>query len=90
MGTDYVTDYIIIQFAPLAALGGSGGSNLIKLVFLGLVSGIFLAGASIALVFSPIRNDLPCIVLSINFAFKILRVVQISFTATLATFDFND
>ena len=59
----------------LAPLGGSGGSNLIKLVFLSLVSGMILADAPIALIFSPTRNDLPYKELSINFAFKISRAV---------------
>jgi len=66
-----------IRFALLAALGGPGGSNLIKLVFLSLVSGIFLADAPIALVLSSIRIDLPCIELSINFAFKTTRAVAL-------------
>ena len=70
------TDYILTRFALLAALGESGGSNFIKVVCLSLVSEIFLAGAPIALVLSPIRNDLPYIELSINFAFKISRAVH--------------
>ena len=55
---------------------GAGGPKLIQLVSLSLISEIILAGASIALTFSPIRNDLPYIELSINFAFKISRAVN--------------
>ena len=69
------TDCILTRFALLAALRGTGGSKLIQLVSLSSVSGMILAGASIALIFSPIRNDLPYIELSINFAFKISRAV---------------
>ena len=68
-------DCILTRFALLAALRGAGGSNLIQLVSLSPVSGMILAGAPIALIFSPIRNDLPYIELSINFAFKISRAV---------------
>ena len=72
------TDYILITIALLAALVRAGGSNFIKVVCLSLVrlvSGMILAGAPIALTFSPIRNDLPYTELSINFAFKISRAV---------------
>ena len=44
-------------------------------MFLRLVSGMMLTGASIALIISPIRNDLPYIELSNNFALKISRAV---------------
>jgi hypothetical protein len=70
------TDYILTRFAHLAALVGAGRSNFIKVVCLNLVSGMILAGAPIALTFSPTRNDLPYKELSINFAFKISRAVQ--------------
>ena len=66
---------ILTRFALLAALRGTGGSNLIELVYLRLVSGMILADASIALIFGPICNDLPYIELSINFVFKISRAV---------------
>jgi len=68
-------DCILTRFALLAALRGAGGSKLIQLISLSPVSGMILAGASVALIFSPIRNDLPYIELSINFAFKISRAV---------------
>ena len=55
---------------------GAGRSNFIKVVCLSLVSGMVLAGASIALTFSPTRNGLPNIELSINFAFRLSRAVM--------------
>ena len=64
-------DCILTRFALLAALRGAGGSNLAELVYLRPVSGMILADPPIALIFSPIRNDLSYIELSINFAFKI-------------------
>ena len=60
---------------PFGGFGGSWRVKFYKGSVLSLVSGMILAGASIALIFSPIHNDLPCIELRINFAFKISRAV---------------
>jgi hypothetical protein len=73
-------DYILITIALLTALGGAGGPKFKKVVCLSLVSGMFLSGAPIALGFSPIRNDLPYIELSIDFGFKISRAVRHRFS----------
>ena len=69
------TDYILTRFALLAALVKAGRPKLIQLVCSNLVSGMILADAPIAFIFSPIRNDLPYIEPSIIFVFKISRAV---------------